>query len=523
MEAYNDNRNETLEQFLNTHPLGSLREMSIEKYADLEDHNSFCYWLEYGSKGLGQIGGMPLTKFGLWKPKSRKDFDEMYESDSTYAWNAKYGNNRATAFKKIINIVADIANAAYEGDWDQVESIDFHSVAKWKVAFLYSEKRIFPVYTREGLLSIASGLKGRFPENTSILTLQEYIIDKKPEDVDMLDYATSLWQHYVVGKSFRNYFIVGSKYKGEDGKDTRDIFPDMLATNSIAIGFLWDHDMSHLVGTSDEEINRFIEVNGDEDGIDKSKLKSYFKILLNLKPGDIIAVKSHGSHGNLKIIAYGVVVEREGKVYEHRKSGLGHHINVDFIELDINRTFTYNYAGTIHHVKNDKLDHLKAIFGPFLQVDNIALDSEDDSTITEDGRLKSENSYHRGPVAAKMVLQLHNIIQNSFYKDLKEKFPKDTITLEFGGRVDIVRESNKERFLYEIKPFENVIGCLREATGQLLEYAFRFPSPKPTTLIVVGPGEVKGEATQCLDHLSEVISYPFQYIRHVAPYRRKIE
>ena len=53
--------NSILSRFLEAWPVASLRRMSIEQYANLEDHNAYCYWLEYGSVDLGAIGGMPLT------------------------------------------------------------------------------------------------------------------------------------------------------------------------------------------------------------------------------------------------------------------------------------------------------------------------------------------------------------------------------------------------------------------------------------------------------------------------------
>jgi hypothetical protein len=511
--------NTTLSRFLEAWPVTSLRNMSIEEYADLGDHNAYCYWLEYGSRDLGEVGGIPLTKFGLWKYKIRKDYDEAYESDSTYAWDGKFGKARMQAYKKIIATVAEIAEAAARSDWQYIEEIEFHAIAKWKIAFMYSNKQLIPIYTREGLLKVALGLGGRFLEATAIANLQLFIRDKKPVEKDMIEFAENMWAYYVKGKSFRNYFIVGSKFNS-----TEDIFPIMLSTNSIAIGFLHNYDLSKLLDSPIEEINAFIQQHSKDEEIDISKLQSYFRILLHLKPGDIIAVKSHGSYGTLTIIAYAVVTEKNGKVYEYKPEILGHHINVEFVELDINRKTNLNYAGTIHHVSSNKPDHLKQIFGPFLQVDDIALgDENDDSYLagSYNHKYKSEESYQRGEIAWRMVRQLHNIIQNSFYKKLEKEYPRHSLRIEYEGRVDIVRETDTERWFYEIKPFENIISCLREATGQLIEYSFRFQNTdKKTNLVIVGPGELTGEAIGFLDHFKESINLPLSYQQHVVPLRQ---
>jgi hypothetical protein len=323
--------------------------------------------------------------------------------------------------------------------------------------------------------------------------------------------------HFVEGKPFRDFFIIGSKYKDEFGRDTKDVFPTMISCNCIAMGFLYNVDLTALVGAPSEKIDQFVEANIVDETTSTHKIKGYFKIFLNLKPGDIVAVKSHGLYGNLKIIAYAVVVQKDGKVYEYRPEKLGHHINVEFVEVGIDRTLTFNYAATIHKISPDRQEHLKAIFGPFLQVDNIAVsDTDEVNSLISEEQLKSEESYTRGAVASRIVKQLHNIIQNSLFNLLRKKFPNQTITLEFDGRVDILRDSGDTLWLYEIKPFENVIACLREGSGQLIEYAYRYHNPnKSITLIVVGPSELKGEAEAFYDHFSSIIVMPFFYQQHV--------
>ena len=124
-------------------------------------------------------------------------------------------------------------------------------------------------------------------------------------------------------------------------------------------------------------------------------------------------------------------------------------------------------------------------------------------------------------VAAKMIRQLHNILQNSFYKALKEKYPLHDVKMEYENRVDILRDSGNERWFYEIKPFENIIACLRQATGQLIEYAYRFQDPdKKINLVIVGPGALNVEARSFLDHFTEVVNLPLKYEQHVAPNRQ---
>lgn len=50
--------------------LERIEKMTLEEYADLNNHDSLCYWLEYGTDELGLIGGVSLHKFEIWKPKN---------------------------------------------------------------------------------------------------------------------------------------------------------------------------------------------------------------------------------------------------------------------------------------------------------------------------------------------------------------------------------------------------------------------------------------------------------------------
>ncbi len=509
----------TVRAFLIEWPVDSILSMTLQKYANLDDHRSFCYWLEYGSKDLGEIGGIALNKFCLWKYKTKKEFGEGYLSNNTYAWVKGYGDTVDSAFRNIRQAVYEIAVAASHMDLDTIEKIKFHSVAKWKIAYMYSEGRLLPIYTRDALLKITYGLGGNLPENSPIPYLQEFILSRKQSDQSQVEYMGYLWDHYVKNIPFRRYFIVGSRYKNANGEDTKNVFPQMLASNTIAIGFLYDFDCTNFVGSTEEAIQEIVEENRSAEEPEAAKLVSYFSLFLNLRPGDIIAVKSKGAYGKLEIIGYAVVVSRNGKVYEYRPNELGHHINVEFIEWNTTRKTGLNYAGTIHRIQPEKREHLNQIFGPLLNIDNVAVPSESE-ILDYDDELpqKSESDYLRGPIAAKMIRQLHSILQNSLIKQLRVQYPNDKIHMEYERRVDILRENHSERWLYEIKPYESVMKCLREATGQLLEYLYLFSDGKRKThLVVVGTGSEDAEAVNMISHYQELIKTSLTYQQHTLP------
>ncbi|MFC2131329.1 AAA family ATPase [Bacteroidota bacterium] len=57
------------ELFLNRFPIDNFQNMTLEEYADAENSDSFCYWLEFKKDIPLGIGGGNASKFGMYKSK----------------------------------------------------------------------------------------------------------------------------------------------------------------------------------------------------------------------------------------------------------------------------------------------------------------------------------------------------------------------------------------------------------------------------------------------------------------------
>lgn len=155
-----------------------------------------------------------------------------------------------------------------------------------------------------------------------------------------------------------DYYLIGSKYG--DNRD-EDVFPQMIKKNAICVGFYWDN-LSKLVGKSEGEIIDYLSKRGE-----KSNSYSALKYFLNLKEGDLIAIKRTGSpvgkKARLNICGYAIVKKNEDKIYEFDSEDLGHLIYVDFREVNLDKELELGYGRTIHKLK--KIDHIKKIFGAY--------------------------------------------------------------------------------------------------------------------------------------------------------------
>lgn len=117
----------------------------------------------------------------------------------------------------------------------------------------------------------------------------------------------------------------------------------------------------------------------------------------------------------------------------------------------------------------------------------------------------------RTPVAAAPVFFRHNEIQNRLAFLLRQRYA--SVQLEVGG-VDIQVDDPAFFALIEVKPTLDPRLAVREALGQLLEYAhFDAPAlPSQRRLIVAAPGRTTTELEAYLESLGSRYGLPLAYV-----------
>jgi len=113
------------------------------------------------------------------------------------------------------------------------------------------------------------------------------------------------------------------------------------------------------------------------------------------------------------------------------------------------------------------------------------------------------------------MLLRHNTLQEELCLKLSEKYGIENVgdenTNGIGNRVDVMVRQKDEFWFYEIKTSNSPRICLRQAIGQLLEYAFWPGFRNVTRLIVVGETELDDEGRKYLDALKKRFSLPIEY------------
>ena len=300
------------------------------------------------------------------------------------------------------------------------------------------------------------------------------------------------------------HYLLGTSYSG------KSIYQDLVDQKVISIGFCWNRSMVDLYNQDEGMIIQILQKEKF-----KSKEYSAHKKFLQIKPGDIIALKTKGwpagKKAFLEIAAYAQVVERDGVVYFHDPEGLGHCINVEYIQTDIFENKELGYGETIYHITDE--DRIEKIFGKYKSKNEKGIRGRIRNKRKRKGTTKRTKGKQKRSGSKPYVADLrHNAIQELFYEDLKNRFPKEKVSME-EDFVDVKQEGVKEIILFEVKPFAWAEDCIREGLGQLLSYTFALETEKTVKLAVVGPYAPTKEELKFISFIQTQLRIDFEYIQ----------
>lgn len=203
------NKHQLLAEFLKTWPIERLRTKSIEEYTNLNKSDSFCYWLEQRTNNLGGITGGSSFKFGIYKRTNQSNESPTPNtiSDGEYAWHEKYGTDRDVAFKTIREIIVSIVNCSLQKKYNEIESIDFGSATKWKIAFLYSDYDIVNTFKKSSIFSILDYLGATYTVNDTRYELSQKILSFKKPEQDFFEFNGQFWQQILISQDLKKLLL----------------------------------------------------------------------------------------------------------------------------------------------------------------------------------------------------------------------------------------------------------------------------------------------------------------------------
>lgn len=272
--------------------------MKLDEYTNLKRENSFCYWLELKTVELGSIRGGCSYKFGIYRYDKRPDNPSVVASDEEYAWYKKYNaSNREEAFNIVLKAVVTIIELALSGNLEAIEEENtLGNVVKWKIAFLYANETLLPIYKRDMLEKAASELGYSDPSKAKIYELQHFLMSKKG-DKDLFDFYDELLA-IIEAEPSNKKTKVWLFAPGENAC----MWDECKESQTMCLGWDLIGDLSEF--NNKEELTKALQVAYQkEDASFKNDSLALWQFVHDIHPGDIVYAKK----GINKIIGRGVV------------------------------------------------------------------------------------------------------------------------------------------------------------------------------------------------------------------------
>lgn len=105
------------------------------------------------------------------------------------------------------------------------------------------------------------------------------------------------------------------------------------------------------------------------------------------------------------------------------------------------------------------------------------------------------------------VSHIHKDLMLRLFFKLARKYGKENVGTEIcvgKKRIDIVVKSDKKYDIYEIKSDNDVRTCIRQAIGQIFDYAYYGCSDDIGKMVIVGPSPITDEAEKYLTKMREI-------------------
>lgn len=220
-----ENNEQLLNLFLNRWPVEEVASMKLTDYVDVKNRDTYCQWIETRTRSLGSNKGSTSIKFGIYKRWDPDKKPEKYINDAEYTWLKRWGDNRTLAFVGVKEEIIKVINYAQRGEFSKIDNLKLSNIFKWKVAFLYSNQRLIPIFDKKVLFWIARNELGMtVTKGPKVSSIQEVLIQKKPARLSVFGFMEELFGKYRAAINTKPSEDILAKGKsGREGTTIRNI------------------------------------------------------------------------------------------------------------------------------------------------------------------------------------------------------------------------------------------------------------------------------------------------------------
>ena len=203
----NVDRQKLWSEFLEAWPHERVRQMTLEEYTNPDKDDAFIYWVEARLQELGSIWGSVAFKFGIYHRSSAaaKEGRRGRVYGNKYAWWEKYGKTDQEAFASVRGLLVEVIQAVREGNLARIEEIDLSPMFKWKVAFLYQDRKnpvLFPIFKKEALFHHYRVIDPSAKlVSTPYQVMYETLLERHRDVGDVFAIAGALWERFEADRA----------------------------------------------------------------------------------------------------------------------------------------------------------------------------------------------------------------------------------------------------------------------------------------------------------------------------------
>ena len=213
----------------------------------------------------------------------------------------------------------------------------------------------------------------------------------------------------------------------------------------------------------------------------------------------------------------------------HWKNGSRSEIySVSEIKPELINNETFIFFGKIENINdldfNEVLTTFDELLEIYLEVENSKygkleliekVNLPDFEFVSKNRKLSSSREYNSTEKAINIEIR-HTLLQEKLIEDLRLEYGFENVSYENplnGKKIDVVVRSKEGYIFFEIKTGSSVKACIREAIGQLLEYAFWGGKEYANKIVIASEYKLNNDAEKYLDLLKQRFGLPIEYRR----------
>lgn len=146
-------------EFLRRYPPKDLVSLSLQNYAIGQNgRDTFCYWMEPGTRKWATIVGARSDKFGIYYGKTKSDPTKRFRYTKKFSEGLPSQGAESAAFRNVRNALVALVRDGKSLDFNAIDVNPLSQMVKAKTLSLYYPDKYIPICSAENLNDLADAL-----------------------------------------------------------------------------------------------------------------------------------------------------------------------------------------------------------------------------------------------------------------------------------------------------------------------------------------------------------------------------